>query len=147
MREDYFDLKNLDVAQKEVLSRFFPEYVTSRMTDWQKGSWLEIMHRSRFGRLTENNANELLCCKMGNMCTCLMATRQGELRLYVCNGEYVDRVRIDLLNGYALERLRQTLAIHLLPASVDPTEEEAGRRLMLTEVLAGCFEFPDFILA
>lgn len=147
MREDYFDLKNLEATQKEILSRFFPEYVTERMNDWQKSSWLDIMHRSRFGKLTERSVSELVMIQKETICTTLLAVYKSALHLYISDGKEVSKIRVDLFNGFGLERLRQKLHSFLLPAAVEPGKFEEQRRRLLLNTLERCFEEPTFILA
>lgn len=147
MREDYFDLKEMETVQREELARFFPEFVTEKMNDWQKSSWLDIMRRSRFGKLTERTASELALSKIETVCTVLLATFGGRIHLYICDGDNVTAWRVDLLNGYALEHMRQKLHLFLLPAAVEISKFEAKRRGLLLDTLKKCFDSPDFILA
>lgn len=147
MREDYFDLKEMETAQREELARFFPEHVTDKMNDWQKSSWLEIMRRSRFGKLTEQSASSVVLSKIETLCTTLMAVHGDTLKLYVCDGNNVHLWKVCLTNGWALEQMRYRLWLYLLPASVDITKFEAQRRGLLLDTLKKCFDSPDFILA
>lgn len=147
MREDYFDLKEMETAQREELARFFPEHVTDKMNDWQKSCWLDIMRRSRFGKLTERSASELALTQMGGLCTCLLAMRGVLINFYICNGDFVTAWRVDTTNGYALGHMRQKLNLYLLPATIEPTKEETKRRGLLLDTLKKCFDSPDFILA
>lgn len=147
MREDYFDLKEIETAQREELARFFPKHVTDKMYDWQKSCWLDIMRRSRFGKLTERSASELALCKIETVCTTLLATFGGRIHFYICDGDNVTAWRVDLLNGYALDHMRQKLHLYLLPASVEVSNLEAKRRGLLLDTLKKCFDSPEFILA
>lgn len=147
MREDYFDLKNFETAQREELLRFFPESLVRSFTNWQAGSWLEIMRRCRFGRLTEVGANRVTIGETRYLSTVLLARYKETLRLYVSDGVNMFTWRVNVINGWGVEEMRSTLYSYVLPANVDVTGTEAQRRQLLLSALEKCFDSPDFILA